>query len=179
MAIVLPFLIAIMTSEFELASPDYAALAVFQNQLQRFSTATERTTRQAGLQPLAFLMMLAIKDHSGRDVVTIGTLTEWLQSDRATTVETLDDLARRGFVLRTRDKADRRRFLISLTPAGEQWLTPLAGEALRELTTLGPELLRTLRAVMSHAVAHVARPATQARADVADFAWRVNTPLPV
>ena len=76
------------------------------------------------------------------------------------------------------DKVDRR-FLISLTPTGEQWLTPLAKDVLRGLVDSGPDLLRTVRLVLSHAAANVARTQPAPRADIRDFAWQAVGSAPI
>jgi DNA-binding MarR family transcriptional regulator len=163
----------------ELYAPDYTALAAFHDQLHRVMGKTERTVRQAGLDSQAFMALLAIKNQSQRSAVTVGTLAQALQMDRNAAGEILEDLVRRGFVTRTRDRADRRRVLVALTPSGDAWLRPLAGDALRDLTMIGPELLRSLKVVVAHAVARANRPAPQPPSDIDSFAWRPNTPLAV
>ena len=133
----------------------YSALAAFHTELQRLVDSIDQRTRQAGLQRTKLRMLLAIRR----------------QPSAATVVEVVDDLVRQGFVTRERDTHDRRRFLISLTASGSEWIGPVVDGELRELAAAGPELLRTLRAVIAHASAHVARPA-EARLDVSDFVWR-------
>ncbi len=163
----------------DLGSADYSALASFQEQLQRTIESTTTRTRQAGLQPLTFMLLLALRRQPPGVPATIGDLVTTLRWNRADVADVLEDLVRRGFVARTRDKSDRRRFLISLTPAGEQWLTPLAKEVLNELAVLGPELLKSVRVVVSHAAATIARQQPPPRADVADFAWRAVGAQPI
>src|SRR5204863_169594 len=117
----------------ELGAADYTALALFQEQLQRAIESTAARTRQAGLEPLTFMLLLALRRQPAGTPATINELAAALRWNRGELVELLDNVVRRGFVARTRDRNDRRRFLISLTPAGEQWLTPLAKEVLHEL----------------------------------------------
>jgi DNA-binding MarR family transcriptional regulator len=148
----------------------YAALAAFHTQLQRLVDSTDQRTREAGLQRTKLRMLLAIRRQPA--AATIGALAQALNIDRTTVVEVVDELVRQGFVTRQRDPHDRRRFLISLTPTGHEWIGPVVEGELRELASAGPELLRTLRAVIAHASAHVARPCTETRLDVADFVWR-------
>ena len=163
----------------DLGFADYTALAAFHDQLQRTIESTTTRTRQAGLQPLTFMLLLALRRQPPGVPATIGQLVDDLRWNRSEVVELLDDLVRRGFVARTRDKADRRRFLISLTPAGEEWLTPLAKDVLRELAVSGPDLLRTVRVALSHAAANAARTQLPVRADVGDFAWRAVGSAPI
>jgi DNA-binding MarR family transcriptional regulator len=148
----------------------YAALAAFHTQLQRLVDSTDQRTREAGLQRTKLRMLLAIRRQPA--AATIGALATALNIDRTTVVEIVDELVRQGFVTRQRDPHDRRRFLISLTATGHEWIGPVVEGELRELATAGPELLRTLRAVIAHASAHVARPCTETRLDVSDFVWR-------
>ena len=150
----------------------YSALAAFHTQLQRLVDSTDQRTREAGLQRIKLRMLLAISRQPQAGRATIGVLADTLGIDRNTVVEIADDLVRQGFVTRRRDPHDRRRFLIELTSTGEEWIAPVVDGELRELAVAGPELLRTLRAVIAHASAHVARPCTETRLDVSDFIWR-------
>jgi DNA-binding MarR family transcriptional regulator len=148
----------------------YAALSVFHTELQRLVDSTEQRTREAGLQRTKLRMLLAIRRQPS--AATIGVLAGALDIDRNQVVDIVDELVRQGFVTRQRDPHDRRRFLIALTPAGEEWIAPVVDGELRQLAAAGPELLRTLRAVVAHASAHVARSCAQSRLDVSDFVWR-------
>jgi DNA-binding MarR family transcriptional regulator len=163
----------------ELGSADYTALAVFHEQLQRTVDATTTRTRQAGLQPMTFLVLLALRRQPADSPATVGELAAALRWNRGDVAELLEDLERRAFVTRIRDKADRRRILISLTPAGEQWLMPLAKDVLHELTVLGPELLKSVRVAVSHAAATAARLQLPVRADISNFAWRAVGSAPI
>ena len=124
----------------ELHHADYTALATFHEELQRLVASHEYCTRQAGLNPQHYPVLLAIKRKTAAgEVMTIGGLATELGLDRTSVVELVDDLVRRGLVSRSKDPADRRRVLVSMTTAGEQWLAPLAADALRELSTSGLE----------------------------------------
>jgi DNA-binding MarR family transcriptional regulator len=148
----------------------YSALAAFHTQLQKLVDSIDQRTREAGLQRTKLRMLLAIRRQAS--AATIGVLADALETDRNTVVEIVDELVRQGFVTRDRDPHDRRRFLITLTPTGSEWIGPVVDGELRELAAAGPELLRALRAVIAHAAAHAARPGTDTRLDVGDFVWR-------
>jgi DNA-binding MarR family transcriptional regulator len=155
---------------------DYVALSEFHDQLTRLVAAGEARMRQAGLRQAEYQLLLTIKAHAGEDPPTLGVLAKWLRIDRNSLMEPIDGLVRRGFIDRRRDTADRRRVLISLTPAGEQWLRPLAEDLLADLTRRGPALFRALRALLLQASANAARPQTPARSDLDTMAWRTSAP---
>src|SRR5438034_10461080 len=95
----------------ELGAADYTALAAFHEQLQRTIESTTTRTRQAGLQPATFMLLLALR-RQPRDVpATVGDLVTILRWNRRDVADLVDDLVSRGFVERARDRADRRRFL--------------------------------------------------------------------
>jgi DNA-binding MarR family transcriptional regulator len=157
---------------------EYSVLAAFHSQLQRLMDSTETRVREAGLQRTKFRLLIAIKEQPAGAPATIGGLSEALKIDRQSIVELVDELVRQRFVTRERDRSDRRRFLIALTPAGQDWLQPLVEGDLRELAAAGPSLLRTLRAAHAHATAVAERPAPP-RPDVADFAWQAVGAAPI
>jgi MarR family transcriptional regulator, organic hydroperoxide resistance regulator len=76
-------------------------------------------TRLAGLDlPASEINVLA--NLAGRGPLTVGALAAATATRPTTLTSVLDRLVRRGHVVREVDPADRRSFLISLTPAGQQ-----------------------------------------------------------
>jgi MarR family transcriptional regulator, organic hydroperoxide resistance regulator len=57
---------------------------------------------------------------AGHRPLTVGALATATATRPTTLTSVLDRLARRGYVMREVDPADRRSFRISLTPAGQQ-----------------------------------------------------------
>jgi DNA-binding MarR family transcriptional regulator len=89
------------------------------------------TTALAGLDlPAADIDVLAIlADGAGQ---TVGALATATATRPSTLTSLLDRLAKRGYVVREQDPADRRSFLISLTPAGRA-VAELAAAAIADL----------------------------------------------
>ena len=89
--------------------------------LQRATHATLQalSARLAGLDlPASEISVLA--SLAGHHLLTVGALATATATRPTTLTSVLDRLARRGYVMREVDPADRRSFLISLTPAGQR-----------------------------------------------------------
>src|SRR5262249_36102628 len=148
-------------------------------QLHRCLMTSESRAREVGLQLQEYQVLLAVKSHGEADAPTIGALATRLQTDRGTLGELVENLAARDFLRRERDQSDRRRVLISLTPAGERWLVSLSDEVLGGLAKSGLSLFRALRVVLAHAATGVGREQAPTRNELELQAWRPMTPTAV
>jgi DNA-binding MarR family transcriptional regulator len=89
---------------------------------------------------------------------TQAAIADALGYDRSHLVGLLDELERRELVERRRDRVDRRRHLVSLTPAGKKALGKLRAIAQQVesefLAPLSPEERQTLHALLLELSAH-------------------------
>ncbi len=129
---------------------EYQTLAEFRYQLRRFLRFSEQAARAAGLEPQQHQLLLALKGLPEGKKATIGALAERLQLAHHSTVELVDRLVERGFIQRSRDEADQRQVLITLTPQGEDVLRNLSLSHRAELHSVGPALVQALNTLLSN-----------------------------
>lgn len=107
-----------------------------------------------GLRPSRFAMLALIAENPG---LTQRALSRASGRDTSTLTTALDDMVRRGLVLRERAPADRRSYALSLTPRGQKVLARLMAHArahdARLDALVGPRgkatLLRLLRRIVA------------------------------
>lgn len=119
-----------------LAKAEFEALAEFRYQLRRFLRFSEEVSRESGITPLQYQLMLQIKGFPGRDWATIGELAERLQAKHHGVVALVSRCESLGLVQRQASASDLRRVEIRLTPEGERCATRLARLHRDELASL-------------------------------------------
>lgn len=105
---------------------DFEILSDFRYQIRKFERFSEEVTRQHGLTPLQYLLLLHVKGYPGRDWATVGELAERLQAQQHGVVALISRCEKLEFVERRRSSEDRRRIEIHLLENGEKVLTELA-----------------------------------------------------
>jgi len=116
---------------------DFEILSDFRYQIRKFERFSEEVTRQHGLTPLQYLLLLHVKGYPGRDWATVGELAVRLQAQQHGVVALISRCEKLGFVERRRSAEDRRQIEIHLLEKGEKALEELARLHRTELLSLG------------------------------------------
>ncbi len=119
-----------------LVKHDFEVLADFRYQIRRFVRFSEEVTRQYGVTPLQYLLLLHIKGYPERDWATVGELAERLQAQQHGVVALISRCEKLGYVVRRRSTDDRRQIEIRLLQSGEEVLDRLARLHRTELLSL-------------------------------------------
>jgi DNA-binding MarR family transcriptional regulator len=117
----------------------------------------EQAVAPLGLRPRELLALLHLRE---RGPSAQQTLVELLGVDATNLVAVLNSLEDAGLIERRRDRADRRRAIIELSPRGERVLADL-DRGFRQiddemLATLSSSERETLSALLAQAVEHIA-----------------------
>lgn len=129
--------------------PDFKAMAELRYQIRCFLRFSENAARQAGIEPQQHQLLLAVRGLPENLKPTIGVLAERMQLQHHSTVELVDRLADRGFLIRLRATDDRRQVLVKLTSDGEEFLNKLSLHHLQELQSSGPTFVKILQRLMN------------------------------
>jgi len=119
-----------------LTKHDFEILADFRYQIRKFVRFSEQVSRQHGITPRQYLLLLHVKGYPGRDWATVGELAERLQAKHHGVVALVSRCEKQGFVERRRSSEDRRRIEIHLLENGERVLDKLARLHRAELLSL-------------------------------------------
>lgn len=115
---------------------DFEALAEFRYRLRRFLRFSEELTREHGMTPLQYQLLLQIKGFPGREWATVGELAERLQAKHHGVVALISRCELAAWVRRRASPTDRRSVEVTLTRKGEASLDRLARLHRTELESL-------------------------------------------
>jgi len=119
------------------------ALAGFRSALRRFLAFSEEATGDAGVTPLQYQAVLAIKAAEG--AMPLGELAKELLLRANAAVQMVDRLAAMKLVVRTQAGADRRSVQVALTDEGDALVTRLAARHLDQLAKRRKQFADILR----------------------------------
>src|SRR5262249_62033356 len=105
---------------------NFKAMAELRYQIRCFLRFSENAARQAGIEPQQHQLLLAVKGLPEGATPTVGVLAERMQLQHHSTVELIDRLVERGFLLRLRAIDDRRQGVVKVNSDGEKVLGNLA-----------------------------------------------------
>jgi DNA-binding MarR family transcriptional regulator len=126
-------------------------MAELRYQIRRFLRFSENAAREAGIEPQQHQLLLAVRGLPEELKPTVGVLAERMQIQHHSTVELIDRLVERGFLLRLRSTDDKRQVLVKLTRDGEDFLQRLSLHHLQELQAAGPRFVKVLQSLMEKA----------------------------
>src|ERR1700722_17164103 len=106
-----------------MTSAEFRSLAEFRYQIRIFLNGSEEASRNAGLEPQQYLLLLALRGLPAGREASIRELAERMQLRHHSVVELVDRLERRQLLRRERSRMDRRQGIVRLTPRGERILT--------------------------------------------------------
>jgi DNA-binding MarR family transcriptional regulator len=126
------------SSRRRLGKGDYQLLADFRYVLRQFLSFSEGAASHAGLAPQQHQALLAIKGAGGK--MSIGDLAQRLLVRPHSAVGLVDRLVEAKLLQRDSDQKDRRRVLLTITPAAENVLKFLTVAHRDELNRVAPIL---------------------------------------
>jgi DNA-binding MarR family transcriptional regulator len=125
------------TDAIDVTPRQYRAMADFRYQLRRFLRYSEEVTRQHGLTPLQYQLLLQIKGYPARERATVGELAERLQAKHHGVVALAKRCEQLQLLERETGETDRRVVYLRLSKKGAKALALLAKlhrEELRSIT---------------------------------------------
>jgi DNA-binding MarR family transcriptional regulator len=121
----------------------FQALADFRYELRRFLRYSEQVTREHGLTPLQYQLLLQIKGYPGRERATIGELAERLQAQQHGVVSLATRCEALGLIKRQPSDSDGRVTFLTLSAKGNRAVERLAQAHRDELHTLQAQFMRS------------------------------------
>ena len=119
-----------------LPKQQYLALSNFRSDLARFLRFSERASREAGITPTQYLLLLHVRGFPGREWGTVGELAGRLQASSHGTVALINRCVSAGLVNKRRRDGDGRQVEVHLTSLGTRLLERVAMRHHDELQSL-------------------------------------------
>ena len=139
-----------MAGKRDLSLDEYRELAEFRKQIRQFLHFSETVAKESGIEAQQHQLLLAVHGLPEGVKPTIREIASRLFIQHHSAVELVNRLENTGAIARYQGAGDKREVWVRLTPTGRALLRKLALEHRNELETSGPELARTLQAVLKH-----------------------------
>jgi DNA-binding MarR family transcriptional regulator len=127
----------------------FRKLAEFRFQLRKFLHFSHAAAEQCGVRPQQYQLLQCIYGMPSELDPTIANVAARMLLKHNSAVELVDRTIEQGLLRRSPDPTDHRRILLRVTTQGERILASLAEYHMEELEQAGPELIRSLRRVLS------------------------------
>lgn len=124
-------------------------LAEFRYRLRDFLSFSEAATEAVGISAQQYQLLQAIAAVPEGQERSISHVAERMLLRHNSAVELVDRAQRLGLVRRVTDESDHRRSLLEITERGQQLLSVLVEEHLKEIEAKGPEISRALQRLIS------------------------------
>lgn len=128
---------------------EHETLAEFRYHLARFLRRRKDAARAEGIQAQQYELLLAISGLARGTDPTIKEIASQLCLEHHTVVELVDRLEKRGLLARKSSGDDRRVVLLRLTREGQSILNRIVRFSFAQLREEAPELIRTLRRILT------------------------------
>jgi len=129
-----------------------AQVAVFDNFVKVVGSAL--AGRMGGLTPGRFSLLVLLRANPG---INQTDLSRGVGVDKSTLTPALDQLEKKGLILRQRTAADRRTYSLSLSPTGEQLLDELMDKVAQHEKNIVAGLTVSERATLNRLLKKMAR----------------------
>ncbi|HMH13514.1 MAG TPA: MarR family transcriptional regulator [Edaphobacter sp.] len=120
-------------------------LAEFRYRLREFLSFSEAATEAVGISAQQYQLLQVIAAVPVGQERSISHVAERMLLRHNSAVELVDRAQRSGLVRRAADESDHRRSLLEITERGQQLLSLLVEEHLKEIEAKGPEMNRALQ----------------------------------
>jgi DNA-binding MarR family transcriptional regulator len=121
----------------------FKGLAGFRQGMRRFLAASEKISRDGGITPQQYQVLLAIKAADGARLAMKDLAEELLLAPHAA-VQLMDRLESAGLAERRPSERDRRFVFLALTERGDALISALAERHLEEMLRQEPQLRASL-----------------------------------
>lgn len=129
-----------------------AQVAVFDNFIKVVGSSL--AGRMGGLTPGRFSLLVLLRANPG---INQTDLSRGVGVDKSTLTPALDQLEKKGLILRQRTAADRRTYSLSLSPTGEQLLTELMAKVEQHERNIVTGLTASERVTLNRLLKKMAR----------------------